>query len=60
MTYNFDIEQWWEREYEALKFRLDSGEIDQAAFDRELEQLQDRYDEMGARLDGTYRIPHSG
>jgi len=57
MTYNFDIEQWWDREYQALKIRLDSGEIDNASFDSELAQLQDRFDELNQRLDGTFRLP---
>jgi len=58
MTYNFDPDRWLETHRAALEARLNRGEIDEASFKAELEELDRRYDEMVARLDGTYEIPH--
>lgn len=57
MTYNFDPDRWYENEYAALKARRDRMEISQAAFDQAADDLLHRYEEMTARLDGTYRLP---
>ena len=57
MTYNFDAERWYEREREVLEARHARGEIDDAALDRALEDLDRRLEVMLERLDGTYRIP---
>ena len=35
----------------------DRGEIDDAELEAELLELDQRYEEMVARLDGTYEIP---
>ena len=58
MTYNFDPDRWLEIQRAALEERLNRGEIDEAAFEAELGELDRRYDEMVSRLDGTYEIPH--
>lgn len=60
MTYNFDPDTWLATNRAALKARRDRGELDAAAFAAELEDLDRRYDEMVARLDGTYEIPVDG
>lgn len=57
MTYNFDPDRWLETHRAALEARRARGEIDEAVFADELEDLDRRYDEMVARLDGTYVIP---
>jgi hypothetical protein len=59
MTYNFDPEGWLERNRAALDARLDRGEIDDADHRTALAELDRRYEEMVARLDGTYVIPSS-
>jgi len=59
MTYNFDAERWYEREWSALKARLQSGALSQEDFEAASEEINHRYDEMVKRLDGTYQIPSS-
>ena len=58
MTYNFDADAWYEREVEALRFQRDSGRISAADLDRQLAELDQRYDEMvaGFDSDGAYCI----
>ena len=57
MTYNFDVERWYQNERDALQRRLDAGEIDREAFEKGLGELDRRYAEMHDRLDGTYQLP---
>ena len=57
MTYNFDPERWLETHRASLAARRDRGEIDPATFEAEVADLERRYDEMVARLDGTFEIP---
>ena len=57
MTYNFDPDRWYEREWSALKRLFKTGAISREDFDEACEKLERRYDAMIARLDGTYRIP---
>jgi len=57
MTYNFDADRWYEREWSALEARLRAGTLSQEAFEAASEEINRRYDEMVKRLDGTYRIP---
>ena len=59
MTYNFDPEQWLANQTQALEARRDRGEIDQRQLERELDALEQRYQELVARLDGTYQLPAS-
>lgn len=59
MTYNFDPDRWFEAHRAALEARRERGEISAEEHARLLEDLDRRYDEMVARLDGTYRIPPS-
>ena len=60
MTYHFDPDRWFETHRAALEARRDRGEIDEAAFDAEILELDRRYEEMLTRLDGTYEIPKNG
>jgi hypothetical protein len=57
MTYNFDADRWYEREWSALKARLQSGALTREDFESASEEINRRYDAMVQRLDGTYRIP---
>ncbi len=60
MTYNFDPEGWYERQRRVLDARRAAGEIDDVQLERELAELDRRYDDMLARLDNTFRIPGGG
>ncbi len=57
MTYNFDADAWYERERAALARRQAAGELDDAELTVAVEELDRRYDEMLARLDGSFAIP---
>ena len=57
MTYNFDPDRWMEAHRAVLGACRDRGEIDDAELEAELLELDQRYEEMVARLDGTYVIP---
>lgn len=57
MTYNFDPDRWMEAHRTILEACRERGEIDDAEFEAELLELDQRYEEMVARLDGTYVIP---
>ena len=57
MTYNFDADQWYENEQRALEARLAAGGMTRLAFEKEMGDLDRRYDDMIERLDGTYRLP---
>jgi hypothetical protein len=59
MTYNFDPDRWMEAHRTILEACRERGEIDDAEFEAELLELDQRYEEMVARLDGTYMIPAS-
>ncbi|WP_319404948.1 hypothetical protein [uncultured Desulfosarcina sp.] len=58
MTYNFDPDRWLDNELAAVEFAFKAGRIDASDLERRKDSLMDRYDEMVARLDGTYRILH--
>jgi len=57
MTYNFDPDRWYESHRAALAGRRERGELDEAEYTKELQDLERRYEEMLDRLDGTYEIP---
>lgn len=57
MTYNFDPDRWLEAQRAALAARRDRGEIEDPEYESELLELDRRYEEMVARLDGTFEIP---
>ncbi len=56
MTYNFDPDRWLDNQLAALEFEFKAGRLDQPDYDKCTDTLMDRYDDMVARLDGTYRI----
>ena len=56
MTYNFDPDRWYENERRALDALLRQGQIDEDAYAASLDDLEQRYERMIKRLDGTYQI----
>jgi hypothetical protein len=58
LTYNFDPDRWYENELAALELAYQTGQLDQAAFEKRKDKLMARYDDMLERLDGTYRVDH--
>jgi hypothetical protein len=59
MTYNFDPDRWYASHRAALEARRDRGELEEAAFEAALAELEQRYEDLEQRLDGTYEIPKS-
>lgn len=57
MTYNFDLDRWYDDELSILDARLRAAEIGAQKYKDALSALDRCYDEMLRRLDGTYQIP---
>lgn len=57
MTYNFDVDRWFENQKALLEARLAKGELDEAAYHAAVEDLDRRAEEMLGRLDGTFQGP---
>ena len=57
MTYNFDPEKWYAIRRAALEQRRTAGELDAAAFDRALAELDARLEELLARQDADFTFP---
>jgi hypothetical protein len=57
VTYNFDPERWYDNERLAIEGDFQSGKLNARDYQAAIDDLDDRYDEMVARLDGTYQLP---
>ena len=57
MTYNFDPERWYDNERLAIEGDFRSGKLNARECQAAIDDLDDRYDELVDRLDGTYQIP---
>ncbi len=57
MTYNFDPEAWYENERAHLQQQHRSGDLTDEALASALVELEQRYEAMLDRLDGTYELP---
>jgi hypothetical protein len=57
MTYNFDPDKWFDNELFLLQSGLKNKKITQAEYDKAVEALEEKLDQMWKRLDGTYRLP---
>lgn len=57
MTYNFDADRWYDNQRALLERRKASGELGPEAFERELERLDQRYDDMVNRMPGPFELP---
>jgi hypothetical protein len=57
LTYNFDPDEWHDRERETLEARFRAGELTREEMDAALEKVEERYQEMWDRLDGSYQLP---
>ncbi len=56
MTYNFDPDKWYDNELFLIQSKLKLCEITQSEYDKAVEILNKKYEEMWERLDGTYQI----
>ncbi len=59
VTYNFDPDRWYERERARLELEHARGVSSDAELERALAALEQRYQEMLDRLDGTFELPRS-
>ncbi len=59
MTYNFDPDRWYADQRALLDARRERGELEAAAFEVAVAELDRRLEAMVARLDGTFHIPGS-
>jgi hypothetical protein len=60
MTYNFDPERWYQNEREALESAYRGGSLTTRALQLALDELDERFEAMLNRLDGTYQLPPCG
>ncbi len=56
MTYNFDPDKWYDDELFILQSKLKSSQITQEEYNSAVDALDEKLDEMWARLNGTYQI----
>lgn len=56
MTYNFDPDRWLDNELAAVDAAFKAGRMNVSEYEKQKDQLLQRYDAMVARLDGTYGI----
>ena len=56
MTYNFDPDKWYDDELFLIQSELKTNTISQDEYDRAIEILDKKYDDMWKRLDGSYQI----
>jgi hypothetical protein len=59
VTYNFDVDQWYENQRRLIEARKDRGELEEAAYQAELDALEVRYEQMTDRLNRSYELPES-
>jgi len=57
VTYNFDPDQWYENQKNALDFQYHAGSLSEKEYTEALEKLDRSYEEMWKRLDGYFQIP---
>ncbi len=60
MTYNFDPDRWYENHRAVIQARLDREEIDAAAAQKLIDDLDRRFESLVSRLDGTFVLPNKG
>lgn len=56
MTYNFDPDKWYENELFLIQSKFKSGGMAQDEYDRALESLDEKIEQMWKRLDVSYQI----
>ncbi len=57
MTYNFDPDQWHENQRSLLQAQFDTGRLTEDELRDAIADLDERFDAMLDRLDGTFKIP---
>ncbi len=56
MTYNFDPDKWYDNELFLIQSKFNNNEISQNEYDKAIEILDKKLDEMWKRLDGSYLV----
>jgi len=56
MTYNFDPDRWYENELAVLRAARRQGKLTRKAFEKSVDDLEERLAEMWRRLDGSYQV----
>jgi hypothetical protein len=57
MTYNFDPDRWYENELAAIEKKYRQGRISKREMEVQMQALDQRYNDMWERLDGSYQLP---
>ena len=56
MTYNFDPDKWYDDELFILQSKQKTGQLSDSEYQRAVDELDGKLDEMWARLNGTYQV----
>lgn len=56
MTYNFDPDKWYDNEFDILEKKRDSRAMTREEFDRAVQALEKKHEEMWNRLSNTYQV----
>lgn len=56
MTYNFDPDKWYNDKLYMLNSKFKNSEITESEYEKAVESLDKKYEEMWKRLDGTYQL----
>jgi hypothetical protein len=56
MTYNFDPEAWRDRQLAVVQAKREKGELSGEDLEREVDEIERRYEEMLDRLDRSFEI----
>ena len=56
MTYNFDPDKWYDDELFILQSKQKTGQLSDSEYQRAVDELDGKLDEMWARLNGTYEV----
>jgi mannitol/fructose-specific phosphotransferase system IIA component (Ntr-type) len=57
VTYNFDADSWYENQVLLIRSLHEQGQLSDAEFEAKMAEIEQRYESMLDRLDGSYTIP---
>ncbi len=56
MTYNFDPDRWYDNERAVICAQYAAGKLTRPEYEKALDALEQQYEDMWQRLDGSFRI----
>ena len=56
MTYNFDPDRWYDKEFFVIESKYKSGQMTRQEYEKEITKLEQKYTKMWERLDDSYQL----